>query len=43
VVTRAYLDNTNVESLSAPSFFRLDASLALDLSGVVAAGKPRCA
>ncbi|HYN43268.1 MAG TPA: TonB-dependent receptor, partial [Thermoanaerobaculia bacterium] len=40
-VTRAHLDNTNVESLSAPSFFRLDASLALDLSGVVATGKPR--
>jgi iron complex outermembrane receptor protein len=40
-VARSYLDNTNVEALTTPRFFELDASLALGLERWVRAGRPR--
>ncbi len=40
-VAASWLDNTNTEGLEAPRFFQLDASFRLDLSRLVAAGKPR--
>lgn len=40
-VASAFLDNTNTAGLETPDFFRLDASVALDLSRLFPVGRPR--
>jgi iron complex outermembrane receptor protein len=40
-VSRAHLDNTGDDALRTPSFFDLDAGLALDLGRFVKSGRPR--
>ena len=40
-VAASWLDNTNAEGLEAPRTFQLDATLAVDLSRWIPAGKPR--
>ena len=40
-VAKGYLDNTNVEALTTPRFFDMDATVSVGLEGWVKAGRPR--
>jgi len=40
-VVRSYLDNTNVEALTTPAFFEVDATLSLGLERWIRRGRPR--